>query len=94
LYIYGELFIFFITKQLYYMKRHLSLFLMIFLAISINAQERSLEPDKEISTTENTVTIKGVKVDYTATVGTIPVWDNEGKKSPTYNTLTTRGKMW
>lgn len=30
-------------------------------------------------TTNHQVTIKGVKVDYEATVGTLPVWDNDGK---------------
>ena len=44
-----------------------------------SSNERSLNPDMEIHT-ENSVTIKGVKVDYKATVGTIPVWDNDGKK--------------
>src|SRR5271156_5153323 len=30
-------------------------------------------------TTKNTITIKGQQVPYTATAGTMPVWDDEGK---------------
>ena len=38
----------------------------------------SLEPDFVV-TTENTVTIKGMKIPYKAIAGTIPVWNDSGK---------------
>lgn len=61
------------------MKNKISLIIALFCFCNTYAQERSLLPDMEV-VTENSVMIKGAKVDYTATVGTIPVWDNEGKK--------------
>lgn len=46
----------------------------------LQAQERSLEPDSKISS-EHTVTIKGETIPYRATVGTQPVWNNDGEAS-------------
>lgn len=46
----------------------------------LQAQERSLEPDSKISS-EHTVTIKGETIPYRATVGTQPVWNNNGEAS-------------
>lgn len=43
----------------------------------VKAPERSLKPDMEI-TTDHSVTIKGTLIQYSATVGTIPVWDGGG----------------
>ncbi len=62
------------------MKTKLTLLSLLVFSLNLWAQERTLPPDTVLSLTENTVTIKGVKIDYTATVGTMPVWDNEGKK--------------
>ena len=62
------------------MKTQLTLLSLLVFSLNLWAQERTLPPDTVLSLTENTVTIKGVKIDYTATVGTMPVWDNEGKK--------------
>ncbi len=42
------------------------------------AQERKLEAESAV-TTSHEVTIKGQKIAYTATAGTQPVWDEEGK---------------
>lgn len=48
---------------------------MCFFAI---AQDRMLEPEMQI-VTEHKTTIKGNSIPYKATVGTQPVWDEEGK---------------
>lgn len=42
------------------------------------ASTRTLNPDQHI-VTENAVTVKGVRIPYRATTGTIPVWDEDGK---------------
>src|SRR5690606_6152374 len=36
------------------------------------------DPDKTVET-QHTVTVKGQKIPYKATTGTLPVWDDEGK---------------
>ncbi|HMQ61527.1 MAG TPA: carboxypeptidase [Flavilitoribacter sp.] len=45
---------------------------------ALNAQDRKLEAESEV-TTSHEVTIKGQKVPYTASCGTQPVWNEEGK---------------
>ncbi|GIV57867.1 MAG: carboxypeptidase [Rhodothermaceae bacterium] len=42
------------------------------------AQERHLPPDTTVTTTHE-VTIRGQRVPYRATAGTMPVWDDDGK---------------
>lgn len=57
-------------------------FLFIFYFVSlhfINAQENFLKTDMEV-TTNHQVTIKGKIVPYAATVGTQPVWGEDGKE--------------
>lgn len=39
---------------------------------------RTLNPDQHV-VTENAVTVKGVRIPYRATTGSIPVWDEDGK---------------
>ena len=51
--------------------------MMLLLATSAGAQERSLPTDTTIVTTHE-VTIKGQRVPYRATAGTQPVWDEDG----------------
>lgn len=58
-------------------------FLVAFFLLStfpseINAQERKLNPDS-LSITQDQVTIKGQQIPYSATAGTQPVWNDEGK---------------
>lgn len=55
----------------------LSACLVICFAIA-NAQERKLPIDTVI-TTQHSVTINGTPINYTAKIGTQPVWDEEGK---------------
>jgi len=70
---------------MHYLQRSLlcSSLLLLFFAASLchtettHAQSRVLEADSTI-TTEHTVTIRGETVPYKATVGTQPVWDEEG----------------
>ncbi len=45
--------------------------------LSISAQSRMLPPDTSISTSHQ-VTVNGEKINYTATVGTQPVWSDSG----------------
>ncbi len=55
--------------------------LLVILTLSFTAKadnERSIEVDKQY-TTKHTTKINGKKVKYTATTGTQPVWDKEGK---------------
>lgn len=54
-------------------------FILIFSIISL-AQERMLEPQMQV-TTEHQATINGKNIPYKATVGTQPVWNEEGKVS-------------
>ncbi len=58
-----------------------SLFILLFSLLLISpllSQERKLEPESAVIT-KHEVTIKGVRVPYTATAGTQPVWDEDGK---------------
>lgn len=61
------------------MRKSLFLFcLTVFSAATLVAQNRMLEAQSAVKTTHE-VTIKGKKVPYTATAGTQPVWNEEGK---------------
>ena len=42
------------------------------------SQTRSIEPERSV-TTSHYVTVKGSKISYTATAGTLPVWSDEDK---------------
>ena len=42
------------------------------------SQTRSIEPERSV-TTSHYVTVKGNKIPYTATAGTLPVWSDEDK---------------
>lgn len=53
-------------------------FLFSFLSILSLAQERTLEAESAV-TTNHEVTIKGQKIAYSATTGTQPVWNEDGK---------------
>ena len=69
--------------------------LLIFLIITTNAQRKSSEENPKTDkpaaplnrmvvvdsavVTKSEVTIKGQRVPYTATAGTMPVWDEDGK---------------
>ncbi len=44
-------------------------------------------------TTSNTITIKGQRVPYTVTAGSIPVWDETGKPLAGFSILITNGPM-
>jgi carboxypeptidase C (cathepsin A) len=55
----------------------LSLYLIVGLLIT-NAQERKL-PIDTIVTTQHSVTINGTSINYTAKIGTQPVWDDNGQ---------------
>lgn len=55
----------------------LSIFLMIFITL-VFAQDRTIPADSTV-TTSHEVTIKGKRIPYTATAGTQPVWDKDGK---------------
>jgi carboxypeptidase C (cathepsin A) len=50
----------------------------VFFAEGLNAQERVLPADTAV-VTQNTVTIKGQRIPYRATTGTMPVWNADGK---------------
>ena len=60
------------------------------------AQDITLPPDTTV-VTNHTTTIKGVKLSYTATTGTQPVWDENGKAVAslfyTYYKRSNAGKM-
>lgn len=51
---------------------------LIFCSIFLNGQNRTIPVDTVVITTHKTI-INGVKVNYTATTGTQPVWDESGK---------------
>lgn len=51
---------------------------LLFCTILGNAQSREIAVDTAV-VTAHTTTIKGVKISYTATTGTQPVWDESGK---------------
>jgi carboxypeptidase C (cathepsin A) len=56
----------------------LAAILFLTMAFSIDAQERKIPVESAVTTTHE-VTIKGKKVPFTATAGTQPVWDADGK---------------
>ena len=60
------------------MKNYATLLLAFFFVTISVAQDRTLEPESAI-TTKHTVTIKNKLIPYTATAGTQPVWNKDGK---------------
>ncbi|MBO6795144.1 MAG: carboxypeptidase [Balneolaceae bacterium] len=56
----------------------LSILFVLICSPVISAQERAIEAESEVTTT-HTATILGDRFDYTATAGTQPVWDDDGK---------------
>ena len=54
------------------------LFLFIFFSCFTHAQEIKVPIDTTI-TTKHLATINGAKINYTATTGMQPVWNNENK---------------
>ncbi|MFN3840485.1 MAG: S10 family peptidase [Cyclobacteriaceae bacterium] len=60
------------------MKSRITLMLFVLLAGTATIAQRILEGESAV-TTNHTVTIKGKLVPYTATAGTQPVWNAEGK---------------
>ena len=60
------------------MKNYATLVLALFFVAIIAAQDRKLEPVSAV-TTKHTVTIKNKLIPYSATAGTQPVWDKDGK---------------
>ncbi len=57
---------------------HFTLLLFCLAAASLVAQERQLPADTTV-VTQHSITVKGQRVPYTATTGTQPVWDEDGK---------------
>ncbi len=60
------------------MKNYTVLLIAFFFVVISTAQDRKLEPVSAI-TTKHTVTIKNKLIPYSATAGTQPVWDKDGK---------------
>lgn len=60
------------------MKNLVTLFLMVNLNLFVLGQDRKLTADSSVITTHE-VTVKGKRFPYTATAGTQPVWNTEGK---------------
>ena len=60
------------------MKNTINALVIFFCIVSAFAQDRMLKADSAV-TTKNTVTVNGKLIPYTATAGTQPVWDNDGK---------------
>ncbi len=60
------------------MKLHITFLLAFGLVLSSLAQDRKLPADTSVVTTHE-VTVKGKRFPYTATTGTQPVWDKDGK---------------
>ncbi|MGE0588183.1 MAG: S10 family peptidase, partial [Cyclobacteriaceae bacterium] len=60
------------------MKRLIPLLLIQFTVLTVFAQERHLPADTAVTTTHE-VTVKGKRLPYTATTGTQPVWNANGK---------------
>ncbi|MBO6534613.1 MAG: carboxypeptidase [Balneolaceae bacterium] len=56
----------------------LSILLILICSGLISAQERMIEAESQV-TTSHTATILGERLEYTATAGTQPVWDDKGK---------------
>jgi carboxypeptidase C (cathepsin A) len=60
------------------MKSLCALLLIVFVIDHSLAQDRVLQPESSV-VTNSTATIKGAKVPYKVTAGTLPVWNAEGK---------------
>ena len=60
------------------MSRSFPFLLMLFLSYSLIAQERAIEAESSV-TTNHSANILGSKFNYSATAGTQPVWDKDGK---------------
>ncbi len=60
------------------MKNYATLLIAFFFVVFLSAQDRKLELESAV-TTKHTVTIKNKLIPYTATAGTQPVWDKNGK---------------
>ncbi|MEY2905268.1 MAG: hypothetical protein RJA52_1284 [Bacteroidota bacterium] len=58
--------------------KFIPIFLILLSYWSLTGQGRQLNPDHQV-TSQHEVTIKGVRVPFTATTGTQPVWDADGK---------------
>ena len=56
-----------------------SVFTILFFSLILTAQELKLETNKKV-VTSNQVTINGQLINYQATTGTQPVWDDSGKE--------------
>ncbi len=69
---------------------------LLFMSCITWAQDITLPPDTTVVTNHST-TIRGVKISYTATTGTQPVWDENGKAIAslfyTYYKRSNTGKM-
>ena len=60
------------------MKKFISILVLAFVMVTSYAQERMLEAESAV-TTKHTVTVKNKLIPYSATSGTLPVWDKDGK---------------
>ncbi|PTX19014.1 carboxypeptidase C (cathepsin A) [Pontibacter mucosus] len=60
------------------MRKLLALALLLAVVVLPAAAQRAIHPDSTV-TTKHQVTVKGQRVPYTATTGTQPVWDENGK---------------
>ncbi len=60
------------------MKNRLTIVIFFFGCMLVSAQDIHIPADTTVITNHNT-TIKGQKISYTATTGTQPVWDKDGK---------------
>ncbi len=60
------------------MKKFASMIFLLIFASALFAQERKIEAESEV-VTQHSLNINGQRVPFTATAGTMPVWDDEGK---------------
>ncbi len=60
------------------MKNRLTIVIFFLGCMLVSAQDIHIPADTTVITNHNT-TIKGQKISYTATTGTQPVWDKDGK---------------
>lgn len=60
------------------MRKLLALALLLAVVVLPAAAQRAIHPDSTV-TTKHQVTVKGQRIPYTATTGTQPVWDENGK---------------
>lgn len=61
-----------------YLKLILILLFTLIFALSASAQNRTLPAESSV-VTESTVTVKGQRIPYSATTGTLPVWNDDGE---------------